>query len=118
MFLCFSQIHNNTSCKLSQQLLFRPSAQIVLFPLGLFVRYGNQPDNRKDEKMKNTPAPEWSAQLVGRMHVERITAAELSEELGCSTGYLSMILNGRRTPKDAKERLNKALDNILESRNG
>jgi hypothetical protein len=82
------------------------------------VRHGNQPDNRKDEKMKNTPAPEWSAQLVGRMHVERITAAELSEELGCSTGYLSMILNGRRTPKDAKERLNKALDNILESRNG
>lgn len=59
---------------------------------------------------------QWIGDFVGKMHCNKITNTELALEMNVSREYLSMILNGRRTPKDAKERLNKALDNILESR--
>ncbi|MEG1275704.1 MAG: hypothetical protein RSD27_08435 [Ruthenibacterium sp.] len=44
----------------------------------------------------------WTGDLVGKMHINRITSTELAAELGCSKQYSSMILSGARNPKDAK----------------
>lgn len=55
----------------------------------------------------------WTGRLVGKMHNERIKAEDIASELGVSKAYVSMILNGKRTPPNAKERLEAALDSIV-----
>lgn len=50
----------------------------------------------------------WTGELIGRMHNARITYDDLASELGCSKPYICMILNGRRKPDGAEQRLNEA----------
>ena len=56
----------------------------------------------------------WTGDLIGRMHNQRITISDLAAELGVTKAYISMILNGYRRPKDAQQRLESAFDAILE----
>lgn len=56
----------------------------------------------------------WTGRLVGRMHNHQITNAQLAKELGCSTAYVSMILNGSRTPKDGRKRLEEAVARLVD----
>lgn len=58
----------------------------------------------------------WTGRLVGKMHNEGIRAEDIASELGISTGYVSMILNGKRKPADAKERFEAAVNAIIEKR--
>lgn len=58
----------------------------------------------------------WTGVLIGKMHNERVSCQELATELGVARPYLSMILNGSRKPKNAKERLNTAFNAIVERR--
>lgn len=58
----------------------------------------------------------WTGDLVGRMHNARVTVESLAMEMGCTKGYVSQILNGKRKPKDAKKRLNEAFASVLEKR--
>lgn len=50
----------------------------------------------------------WTGNLIGRMHNAGITQEDIAAELGTTKAYVSMILNGRRTPQDAKARLEEA----------
>ena len=54
--------------------------------------------------------------LIGRMHNSNITAQQIADELGVRKSYISMILNGTRSPKNGRERLEKAFENIVERR--
>ena len=58
----------------------------------------------------------WTGKLVGRMHIERIRVEDLAKELGCTKGYVSMILNGKRKPPDARQKLEQAVERIIERR--
>lgn len=58
----------------------------------------------------------WTGRLIGRMHNEGVTYDELGAALGVSKGYISMILNGRRKPEGIRERMESALDEILQKR--
>lgn len=58
----------------------------------------------------------WTGRLVGQMHNERITQEDLAVELGCSKGYINMILNGKRSPGGARERLTNAFAAIVARR--
>ena len=60
----------------------------------------------------------WTGKLIGEMHNARVTADDLAKEIGCSKGYISMILNGRRTPVDAQAKLETAFNSIIERRKG
>jgi predicted transcriptional regulator len=51
------------------------------------------------------------------MHNNGVTNADVAEELGVTKAYVSMILNGARKPKDAKRRLEAAVDAIIDRRN-
>lgn len=55
----------------------------------------------------------WTGILIGRMHNEHITRIQLADKLGVKKAYISMILNGKRNPPNAKERLNAAVDELL-----
>lgn len=50
----------------------------------------------------------WTGKLIGEMHNARVTYDELAAELGCGKAYVCMILNGRRRPDGAEQRLNDA----------
>ena len=52
------------------------------------------------------------------MHVEGVTYEDLAKELSVTKAYISMILNGRKKPTKAKERLETAFASILEKRKG
>ena len=61
-------------------------------------------------------AEKWTGDLIGRMHNAGVTRLELATELGVGKAYITMILNGSRTPPNAKERLNGAFRAVLEKR--
>lgn len=58
----------------------------------------------------------WTGRLIGKMHNEGITRNELADELGVQKSYVSMILNCERKPPNAQQRLETAVDAIIERR--
>ena len=58
----------------------------------------------------------WTGDLVGKMHLTRTSLQDLADELHCTKGYVSQILNGLKSPRDAKERLFAAYDAVQERR--
>lgn len=57
---------------------------------------------------------EWTGILVGLMHNNRISFAQLAEELGVTNRYVSMVLNGHREPPGAEERFKAAVQRIID----
>ena len=62
--------------------------------------------------------PKWTGHLVGRMHNNGITNIDLANKLGYDKRYVSMVLNGKKTPKGARERFEAAVDEIIKERVG
>lgn len=63
------------------------------------------------------PLPEeWTGHLIGKMHNYRITNSDLAAELGVTKAYISMIFNGARSPAGARERMEAAVDAIIQRR--
>jgi len=60
---------------------------------------------------------EWIAEAVGKMHINRITNNELAAHLGYNPKYVSMVLNGKKTPKKAQEVFMRGIDEIIAERN-
>lgn len=56
----------------------------------------------------------WTGDLVGLMHIHRISLQMLAAELGVTDRYASMILNGHREPSGAKERFEAAVRSLIE----
>ncbi len=55
---------------------------------------------------------QWTAEILGEMHLAGITAKQLAEEAGWHEKYLSAVMNGHRDPKGAEETLRAALGRI------
>ena len=60
---------------------------------------------------------QWIGDFVGRMHRHRVTITQLAQEMEATREYLSAILNGHRAPKGIEQRMNDALDRIVEKSN-
>lgn len=56
---------------------------------------------------------QWTAEIIGRMHLNGVTAKRLAEKVGWNPKYLSTVLNGHKEPKGAEEKLNQALDSLV-----
>jgi len=56
----------------------------------------------------------WTAVLVGTMHRYNITANRLAEQVGWNPKYLSAVLNGHRSPKNAERALTRALNALID----
>ena len=55
---------------------------------------------------------EWTGRLIGEMHKGDSSRAEVAEEVGVTTAYVTMVLNGIRTPEGAEERLRAAFERV------
>ena len=52
---------------------------------------------------------QWTAEIIGEMHLIHVTAKQLAAVVGWDPRYLSTVLNGHRAPKGAEEKLREAL---------
>ena len=57
---------------------------------------------------------EWTGDLVGLMHNNRISFAQLAEKLGVTNRYVSMVINGHREPAGAEQRFRTAVNELIE----
>ena len=55
----------------------------------------------------------WTGDVVGKMHLHRVTIKELAAHMGFSDRYVAMVLNGERAPKGAEQRFTEALDALI-----
>ena len=63
--------------------------------------------------MKRVPE-EWTGEVVKTLHNHKIKRAELAEELGVTKPYISMVLNGVRNTPGMQERIEAAVDRLIE----
>lgn len=56
----------------------------------------------------------WTAELVGKMHLNRIRQIDLAKHMGVTRSYVSMILTGTRTAKNAERQFKQAVDELIE----
>ena len=56
---------------------------------------------------------QWTAVIIGQMHLNGITAKELAAEADWPPKYLSRVLNGLVEPKGAEDKLTAALARII-----
>ena len=61
-------------------------------------------------------AEEWTGRIVGLLHTYRITQGELAAEMDLTAQYVSMVLNGKKSPKGMAERMEAAIMAIAERR--
>lgn len=59
---------------------------------------------------------QWTGDIVGKMHINCIAYEELAEKLGYTKTYISMVLNGHRSPKNAEQTFRKALDELIQQK--
>lgn len=59
---------------------------------------------------------QWTGDMVGKMHNNRVSLTQLAEKLGVTKAYVCMVLNGHRSPKDAEQRFNAALDALIKEK--
>ena len=57
----------------------------------------------------------WVGEVVGDMHIHRISNKQLASHIGVTVEYISMVLNGHREPAGIEDRLRKAIKEISES---
>lgn len=57
---------------------------------------------------------QWTARLVGRLHMNKLTARRLAAEVGWNEKYLSAVLNGHRAPKRAQQVLEAAVERLIQ----
>ena len=56
---------------------------------------------------------QWTADVIGKMYVNGITAKQLASELGVHPKYLSAVLNSKREPDGAEVKIKAALDKMV-----
>lgn len=55
---------------------------------------------------------EWIGEAVGLMHINKIKAKEVAEEMGVTSVYLSMIMNGKKKVRDENRMKSRVFDAI------
>lgn len=60
--------------------------------------------------------PKWTGDVVGTLHVHNIEIRELAAKMECAPEYLGKILNGKREPKNAEDKVKEALNELVKER--
>ena len=56
----------------------------------------------------------WTSEIVAEMHLHRVTQKKLAEALSWTPVYLNMVLNGKRSPKNAESSVKTAMKKIID----
>ena len=59
---------------------------------------------------------EWTGSIVALLHTYKIKQAELANEMNVTAQYVSMVLNGKKSPKNIKGRMEDAIQAIIDRR--
>lgn len=54
----------------------------------------------------------WIGEAVGKMHMNGITQMQVAKYLGVTNDYVSLILRGKKKPKDAEKRIMSAIEHL------
>ena len=57
---------------------------------------------------------QWTGDVIGKMHIHRISKKELAAHLGYTAEYISMVLNGKKCPNGAEAVFRKAVDELIQ----
>lgn len=57
---------------------------------------------------------QWTAELIGEMHLNGVSKKQLAEHMGITPEYVSMVLNGHRDPDGAEGRFKDALSDLID----
>ena len=60
---------------------------------------------------------EWTGAVIGKMHNNRITFDMLADKMGVTKAYISMCLNCKRKPPLIRQRIEKAVDELIAEKN-
>ena len=58
----------------------------------------------------------WTGVLIGKMHNNGIKQVELAKKIGISNAYAGMILRGERKPPNIREKMEKALNELIKEK--
>ena len=56
---------------------------------------------------------QWTADVIGELHVHGMRQKDLAAHLGYHPKYVSAIINGHKTPKNAEAKFRAALDELI-----
>lgn len=59
---------------------------------------------------------QWIANAVGKMHVNKVSQTDIAKKMGVTNDYIWMILNGKKSPKNAEARIKSAIAEIIRER--
>lgn len=55
---------------------------------------------------------QWTADVIGEMHLFGIKASQLAEAIGWHPKYLSRVINGHESPKGAEQKVRAGLEKL------
>lgn len=58
----------------------------------------------------------WTGEIIGIMHNNRIRYIDVAEKMGITKAYLSQILSGTRKTKGIQQRIESAVNELIEER--
>lgn len=61
---------------------------------------------------------QWTGQIVGEMHLKGVSKKDLADHMGYTPEYVSMVLNGHKTPKNAEAKFRAALGELIAGEGG
>lgn len=56
---------------------------------------------------------QWTAEIIGKLHVNQIKQTELASYMGITPEYVCSVLNGKRKPQNAERNFRNALDELI-----
>lgn len=60
---------------------------------------------------------QWTADVIGKMHLNGVSNKRLAEYMGITPEYVSMVLNGHREPDGAEQKFIAALQELIQGQN-
>ena len=61
---------------------------------------------------------QWTGNIIGKMHIHGVSMKQLAAYLGYTPQYVSMVLNGKKSPDGAEQLFSNALDALIEKKGG
>ena len=55
----------------------------------------------------------WIADVIGKMHIHKITTTALAEYMGMNRCHISRVLNGSLHPNGTAEKITTAVDEMI-----
>lgn len=64
--------------------------------------------------MKDKVRQEWAGELIKQMFLNNVTRNDISEEMGTTAAYITMVLHAPRTTEKTKQNVLSAFQRVLD----